>query len=221
MIEVKVTKSRLTDYLRVFRLVLGICDTFTIINDIIQPVEITDDIVTGAHRIMHPLFPVTKGYVFESVPNIKDILNDIRDKKGAKNTSIINDDNALFIRIDYEDFVLATVKKLTDSTKTFSELIAKWVPDQIRQSYSQQDLSKAKLGEVITVGNDEYGMVRLSKSSFPFIGVSRSADEANFSGGFALGTIDPDMVRENYIASHIKYKYCEALHMYIYVPYTA
>ena len=206
------------EYIRVFRLVLGICDKFIITNDIIKPFEITDEIVTGAHMVRHPLFSVTPGFVFESVNNISDILNDIRDKKGAKNISLINDDNMLYVRIDYEDYILATVKETTTSTKTFDDVVNKYVLGTEYQHYSIDTLANAKNGQVVTVGDDGLGLVRLSKSSFPFIGATRHNDAPNFSGKFSLGVYDTTL-KENYIASYMQYKYCEAFHMYVYVPF--
>ena len=218
MIELRLTKAKLTEYLRVFRLVLGICDSFTITNDIIQPVEITNEIITGAHRIKHPLFPVTFGHVFQSTDNIAEILNCIRDKKGVKEISIINDTNILAIRLDYEEYILAVSTERTDSTRTFEDIVNQYVLTGDKTAYSPELLAKARSGEVITIGDNKYGYVRLSKSSFPLMGVSRSAEDVNFSGQYALGVYNADLV-EHYIASYIQYKYCEAFHMYIYIPF--
>lgn len=218
MVELKLTKTKLMDYFRVFRLVLGICDKFIITNDIIQPLEITDEIVTGAHRVRHPLFSVTAGHVFKSVDNLGIILNEIRDRKGAKNITLINNDDMLFVRIDYEEYILATSSETTDSTTTFDEIISKYILSKSHYHYSKNLLVRARLGEVITVGDDTFGAVRLSKSSFPFMGVARVNDEINFSGSFSLGQYD-NKLSENYIASYIQYKYCDAFHMYVYVPF--
>lgn len=218
MIELKLTKAKLTEYLRVFRLVLGICDAFTIMNDIIQPVEITNEIITGAHRIKHPLFPVTFGCIFRSIDNIEEMLNHIRDKKGVQDIYIVNDNNVLAIRLDYEEYILAMSTETTDSTRTFEDIVNQYVYSGDKQTYSPELLMKARSGEVITVGDNKYGYVRLSKSSFPLMGVSRSSDDVNFTGQYALGVYNTDLV-ENYIASYIQYKYCEAFHMYVYIPF--
>lgn len=218
MIELKLTKTRLNDYLRVFRLVLGVCDKFIITNDIIQPVEITDDLITGGHRVRHPLFPVTTGKVFESVPNIREILNDIRDKKGVKNISIYNDDNELSVKLDeFEVYVLATSNYTTDSTQIFDDIIEKYNLDQNINQYSRETLLKARLGEVVTISSETYGSVRLSKNCFPFIGASRG-DDVNFSGNFSFGVYNTEL-QENYIASYMNYKNCDAFHIYVYVPF--
>ena len=218
LIELRLTKAKLTEYLRVFRLVLGVCDAFTITNNIIQPVEITNEIITGAHRVKHPLFPVTFGHVFRSTYNIAEILNCIRDKKGVNDITLINDNNILAIRLDYEEYILAMSSERTDSTRTFEDIVNQYLLNGDKYTYSPELLAKARSGEVVTVGNDKFGYVRLSKSSFPFIGVSRSIDDINFTGQYALGVYDSNLV-EHYIASYMQYKYCEAFHMYIYIPF--
>ena len=50
------------------------------------------------------------------------------------------------------------------------------------------------------------------------MGVARVNDEINFSGSFSLGQYD-NKLSENYIASYMQYKYCDAFHMYVYVPF--
>lgn len=218
MIELKVTKAKLTDYLRVFRLALEICDDFIITNDIIQPSESGDDDITGAHRLRHPLFPVTPGKVFQSVGNINSMLREIKDRTGVKSIYIVNTDAVLSIRMDYDEYILAIVREDTDSTTMFDDIIDKYVLSSNWSEYPIEKLRLAKSGNVINIGDDVHGSVRLSKSSFPFIGATRIADDVNFSGKYSLG-IYSDVYKENYIASYIKYKHCDAFHMYVYIPY--
>ena len=218
MIELKVTKSKMVDYLRVFGLVLSVCDKFIITNDIIQPVDLKEGSVTGAHRIKHPLFPVTQGRVFQSVGNIKDIIREITDKKGVGAISIVNTDTSLLIRMDYDEYILAMSSETTDSTRMFEDIVNEYILNHDHFDYPRDVLTSARFGEVVSVGNDEFGTVRLSKSSFPFIGVSRATDETNFTGKYILGVYD-EALKENYIASYMKYKRCEAFHMYVYIPF--
>lgn len=212
------TKLALTEYLRMFRMAFDICGNFTIINDIINPSSNSDVSETiGAHRIRHPKFSVMPGIIYTSVPNITEVVNCVRNTTRVKTIKVINTETELLVRLDYEEYVLATATGRTDSTKTFDDIINTYMKSC--RSLSKDELSLAKAGKVVTLIDPDYGPVRISKSSLPFMGVSRNDAEPNFSGTCSFGYYDKD-INENYVALHINYKICEAFHMYVYVPYT-
>jgi hypothetical protein len=221
--EIKLTKSKLVDYLSVLSSALEIYDKFTIINDIIDPsvpeeeTDVDDD-VFGAHRLRHPLFTLPSGRVFNSVPNIGDVISEIKKITGIKNINLISTDYMLAVDMDGKTYVLAMSNGIdTGNYKLFDSIVDKYFSNEVYR-FTDEQLLKCRMGSVITINHDEFGPVRLSKSNFPFHGVARSDSPVNFSGVYSYGYYDKE-VGVNYIAMHITYKRCEAVHVYVYAPF--
>lgn len=213
MTEIKVTKTRLHEYFAAFRLVLKICDKFTITNDIIRPVELTNELTTGAHWIRHPLFTLPADIVYESIDDIEDTIRTISNTKGIKNIYIAYDNHGLYVYLGDNRYTLATYKAVIPS-QAFLDIAGKVMTNPNRKQYPLKSLIRAKDGLVVNIRDDAMGMVRLSKSCFPFMGVIRG-DNITFSGEYI---IEPYRDKDAVIISYMKYKYCEAVHAYVFIP---
>lgn len=224
MISIKMTKSKLGDYLSVFSSALNIHDKFTIMNDIIDPSvpeEETDvdDEVFGVHRLKHSLFTLTEGRLYHSVENISGLITEIKNRTGIKDIYVVNTPTTLEVQMDEDIYVLAVSDGIdTGNRRMFDDLVSLYVKDEIYR-FEDGQLLECRNGSVITIHHDVYGPIRLSKSNFPFIGVARSDSGINFSGRYSYGYFNEEL-HEHYIAMHMNYKRCEAFHMYVFVPFT-
>lgn len=224
MISMKMTKSKLGDYLSVFSSALNIHSKFTIMNDIIDPTipeseTDVDDGVFGAHRLKHPLFTLTEGRLYKSVDNLSDIITEIKNRTGIKDIYLVNTNTTLEVQMDKDIYILAVSNGIdTGSRRMFDDIVSLYIKDEI-YVFEDNQLLDCRNGSVVTIYHDVYGPVRLSKSNFPFMGVARTDSSVNFSGRYSYGYYNEDL-QEHYIAMHINYKRCEAFHMYVFVPFT-
>lgn len=218
----KMTKSKMVEYLMVLTNALDICGKFTIINDIIDPTipdneTEVDDGIFGCHRLRHP-FPLPTGRVFHSVPNLREVISTIKSKTGVKSIYLSYTETSLGILIDDLIYVLAASDGVnTEYYRTYGDIVNLYMKDPV-YVFEDEQLDKCRKGFVITIHNEKYGPVRLSKSNFPFQGVARSNSPVNFSGRYSYGYYNEEL-NECYIAMSMKYKNCEAFHMYVFVPF--
>ena len=223
--EIKMTKSKLSDFLAPYAAALKIYNKFTIVNDIIDPTPSeslldADDEIFGAHRLRHP-FELDSGIVYNSVPGLDQLISYIKNTKGIKEIYVEYDIHGIYVRLGGEIHTLAISNGLdTGYTTKFDDILHKYLPEDLRHSFTPQQLTDCYDGYVITLNHLEYGPVRLSRNNFPFHGTpkSRITNLVNYIGDYAFGIYNKEF-NEYYIALHILYKHYEAFHWYVYIPY--
>ena len=218
-LSIQLTKTKLIDHFRMYRNILGICDKFYVMNDVIVPGELTNEIISGGHWIRYHIDvnDVYHNIVYESVDNLAEILNIIRDTKGSLSNSIVYDNSGVYANVGNEVYTLMTPTNAVayNPNAVFDSIVDRFMVNDI-YTYSKDELYTTRLGRVLTIKNDTYGSVRLSKSTFPFMTSSKLTGDVNFSGTYSFGTFATGL---NYIASHVGYKCCEALHVYVFTPF--
>lgn len=227
---VKLTKAKITEFMSFINKVESCTDHAIFMNDGVYPVTICDNVITaGSEKI--------NGYNFIQYPNMLDIKNDCiylytignidKLKEHMKQTGLRSlwysiDEKSVCVHIEDSIYTILTsiptdhivnVKLYNDYNERLNELtnILQW------NTSTKTDIIKIINGDV-TVLSDNYsdGFVRVSKSSFPLMGVVKLDDELALKFQYAF---TKSKNNDTCVVFNAQYKKLNAIHAISYIYY--
>ena len=202
----KITKSKMTDMLSIFKKGFILSDSFILVNDCMLPIG---NVKNGSHVIRHGLVNNFDEIVYVPDKFMQENMKQLEDKKGIKDLQLIWDFNMIGFLADDEPFILmhSDVNDKYPVKINFDEKISHY---DNWYKVCVDDLIKIRDSKVAQLPITD-GVVRVSKNTVPFIGAARKNTEPNFSIFYTWRD-------DNVLIMHVKYNKFEALHGYSFIP---
>ena len=232
MNQIKMTKTKLKDLIVNIGKIEPVCSSILLKGDCIHLVinpEDTGNIKKNGVTTVFTFLPLeTNGCVFQSVPNLAEMLKNIRDRlqQPSKECFFVFDPEGAGVMVDDVIFPLFHITESSPYTDHLYEKYHDYVlmvmyseGNSAEVDFKQEELNKLVQSKVLKI-DTEFGRIRLSKNNVPLLGSASSSKPANFTASYVLRQIPhTDGVVEHVLALHVKYKSMDAIHLYTVEPY--
>lgn len=232
MNQIKMTKTKLKDLIVNIGKIEPVCSSILLKGDCIHLVinpEDTGNIKKNGVTTVFTFLPLeTNGCVFQSVPNLAEMLKNIRDRlqQPSKECFFVFDPEGAGVMVDDVIFPLFHITESSPYTDYLYEKYNDYVNMVMyldgkspEIDFKQEELNKLVQSKVLKI-DTEFGRIRLSKNNVPLLGSASSSKPANFTASYVLRQIPhSDSVVEYVLVLHVKYKSMDAIHLYTVEPY--
>lgn len=230
--EIKLTKSKMTEILSVFKKALMLGNKFILSGDIIViPKGYTT--VNGTHCIAHGLDIPGDGELdnvqYVSTDNIEARIKNLTDAKGISSIVMGWSPHYLDVCITLKTGETVEETLALGNMPTVDESFGEMLPTQNRfevlyndilsvancnEYLTENDLRNIGMGKVVELKDGKGGIVRISKNLFPCLGTMRKGTVPNMN--VRVKTYEKN--GNNILAMIVKYKDITAAHVYYYDP---
>lgn len=234
MNKIKMTKTKLKDLIVSIGKMEPVCSSILLKGDCMHLVIDPDDADTGNIKkngvtTVFTFLPLeTDGCIFQSHPNLEEMLKNIRDRlqEPSKECHFVFDPEGAGVMIDDMIFPLFRLIESSPYTDYLYNKYSEYVnmvmftgETTTEINLTNEDLQTLVQSKVLKLDTD-FGRIRLSKNNLPLLGSVSASKPINFTASYVLRQVPhPDGVIEYVIALHVKYKSMDAMHLYTVEPY--